>query len=64
MQRVLRGEYKWSALLGSWVGSCRQAAKAVPARFLGPEAPIETAVTEVEAAQGPARGKGARGRAV
>ncbi|KAL0931941.1 uncharacterized protein CTRU02_212894 [Colletotrichum truncatum] len=34
IQRLRRGEYKWSSLLGAWVGSCTFAARGVPERFL------------------------------
>ncbi|KAI8229976.1 hypothetical protein K4K55_006848 [Colletotrichum sp. SAR 10_96] len=34
IQRLRRGEYKWSSLLGAWVGSCNYAARGVPERFL------------------------------
>ncbi|KAG5929369.1 hypothetical protein E4U42_006109 [Claviceps africana] len=36
LQRLYRGEYNWSRLLGAWVGSGRQAARGVPERFLNP----------------------------
>ncbi|KAG6015704.1 hypothetical protein E4U43_004942 [Claviceps pusilla] len=36
LQRLYHGEYKWSRLLGAWVGSGSQAAKGVPERFLHP----------------------------
>ncbi|KAM0334400.1 hypothetical protein ACHAQA_001426 [Verticillium albo-atrum] len=35
IQRLRRGEYRFSALVGAWVGSCTYAAKGVPAAFLG-----------------------------
>ncbi|KAJ0162379.1 hypothetical protein CTA2_4665 [Colletotrichum tanaceti] len=34
IQRLRRGEYKWSSLLGAWVGTCTYAARGVPERFL------------------------------
>ncbi|OLN85806.1 Vacuolar protein sorting-associated protein 72-like protein [Colletotrichum chlorophyti] len=34
IQRLRRGEYKWSSLLGAWVGSSTYAARGVPERFL------------------------------
>ncbi|GJC90916.1 vacuolar protein sorting-associated protein 72 [Colletotrichum liriopes] len=34
IQRLRRGDYKWSSLLGAWVGSCTYAARGVPERFL------------------------------
>lgn len=34
IQRLRRGEYKWSRLLGAWVGSGTYAARGVPERFL------------------------------
>lgn len=36
LQRLYHGDYKWSRLLGAWVGSGSQAAKGVPERFLRP----------------------------
>ncbi|QPG95718.1 hypothetical protein C2857_001799 [Epichloe festucae Fl1] len=38
LQRLYHGDYKWSRLLGAWVGSGRQAAKGVPERFVNPSA--------------------------
>ncbi|EGY22303.1 uncharacterized protein VDAG_03741 [Verticillium dahliae VdLs.17] len=35
IQRLRRGEYRFSALVGAWVGSCTYAAKGVPVAFLG-----------------------------
>ncbi|PHH61140.1 hypothetical protein CDD81_757 [Ophiocordyceps australis] len=37
IQRLRRGEYSWSRLLGAWVGTASCAARGVPARFLHPE---------------------------
>ncbi|TDZ29335.1 Vacuolar protein sorting-associated protein 72-like protein [Colletotrichum spinosum] len=34
IQRIRRGDYKWSGLVGAWVGSCNYAARGVPERFL------------------------------
>ncbi|KAI2630938.1 YL1-domain-containing protein [Hypoxylon sp. NC1633] len=39
IRRLWHGEYKWSSLLGAWVGSGSLAASGVPARFLNPDAP-------------------------
>ncbi|XXH04717.1 hypothetical protein Hte_011139 [Hypoxylon texense] len=39
IQKLLRGEYKWSRLTGAWSGSGSFAATGVPARFLDPDAP-------------------------
>ncbi|OAA35732.1 YL1 nuclear [Beauveria brongniartii RCEF 3172] len=36
LQRVRSGEYRWSRLLGAWVGSGTCAARGVPERFLNP----------------------------
>ncbi|KAM4062208.1 YL1 nuclear protein [Hirsutella rhossiliensis] len=37
IQRLHRGDYRWSRLLGAWVGSGTLAARGVPDRFLCPE---------------------------
>ncbi|KAF5023358.1 hypothetical protein F66182_4596 [Fusarium sp. NRRL 66182] len=37
IQRLTRGEYRWSQLLGAWVGSGTYAARGVPERFLNPD---------------------------
>ncbi|KAI1819119.1 YL1-domain-containing protein [Xylaria intraflava] len=39
IQKLYRGEYKWSSLIGAWVGSGTSAAMGVPARFVDPNAP-------------------------
>ncbi|KAI1302604.1 YL1 nuclear protein-domain-containing protein [Xylaria venustula] len=39
IQRLYSGEYKWSSLIGAWVGSETSAATGVPRRFLDPDAP-------------------------
>lgn len=39
IQRLCKGEYRWSKILGAWVGAGQFAAKGVPDRFLNPEAP-------------------------
>ncbi|KAK2003601.1 YL1-domain-containing protein [Colletotrichum falcatum] len=49
IQRLRRGEYKWSSLLGAWVGSCTYAARGVPERFLKGGKPKETKTKEVAA---------------
>ncbi|KAK1984776.1 YL1 nuclear protein-domain-containing protein [Colletotrichum cereale] len=51
IQRLRRGEYKWSSLLGAWVGSCTYAARGVPERFLKGGKPKEPKTKEVEAAK-------------
>lgn len=37
IQRLRKGDYHWSKLLGAWVGSGTYAARGVPERFLHPE---------------------------
>ncbi|KAF4332916.1 vacuolar sorting-associated protein [Fusarium beomiforme] len=37
IQRLTRGEYRWSHILGAWVGSGTYAARGVPERFLHPD---------------------------
>ncbi|KAH8910251.1 YL1-domain-containing protein [Coniochaeta sp. PMI_546] len=54
IQRLHRGDYKWSRLLGAWVGSGTLAARGVPARFLDPSKPSETVTKEDD--KGPAEG--------
>ncbi|KAI0480364.1 YL1 nuclear protein-domain-containing protein [Xylariaceae sp. FL0804] len=39
LRKLQRGEYRWSRLVGAWLGSGTQAATGVPARFTNPEAP-------------------------
>ncbi|KAH6653888.1 YL1 nuclear protein-domain-containing protein [Truncatella angustata] len=39
IQKLQRGDYKWSQLVGAWVGTGSFAAQGVPARFLDPDAP-------------------------
>ncbi|KAK2061398.1 YL1-domain-containing protein [Colletotrichum caudatum] len=48
IQRLRRGKYKWSSLLGAWVGSCTYAARGVPERFLKGGKPKEPKTKEVE----------------
>ncbi|KAK8089383.1 hypothetical protein PG997_004344 [Apiospora hydei] len=48
IQKLKHGDYKWSQLVGAWVGSGSLAATGVPARFLDPTAP---APPKVEAEQ-------------
>ena len=38
IRRLIKGEYKWSRLLGAWVGTGAYAARGVPDRFLNPNA--------------------------
>lgn len=37
IQRLHKGDYRWSRLIGAWVGSGMLAARGVPERFLHPE---------------------------
>ncbi|KAF4449860.1 Vacuolar protein sorting-associated protein 72 like protein [Fusarium austroafricanum] len=37
IQRLTRGEYRWSNILGAWAGSGTYAARGVPERFLNPD---------------------------
>ncbi|KAK8021235.1 hypothetical protein PG990_006373 [Apiospora arundinis] len=39
IRKLQHGDYKWSQLVGAWVGSGSSAATGVPARFLDPDAP-------------------------
>ncbi|KAI0115097.1 YL1-domain-containing protein [Daldinia grandis] len=39
IQKLCRGEYRWSRLAGAWMGSGSYAATGVPTRFLDPDAP-------------------------
>ncbi|KAK6841630.1 hypothetical protein PG987_002490 [Apiospora arundinis] len=39
IRKLQHGDYKWSQLVGAWVGSGSSAATGVPARFLNPDAP-------------------------
>ncbi|KAK9423072.1 putative YL1 nuclear protein-domain-containing protein [Seiridium unicorne] len=39
IQKLQRGDYKWSRLVGAWVGTGSFAAQGVPDRFLDPNAP-------------------------
>lgn len=51
IQRVYRGDYKWSRLLGAWVGKGDYAARGVPEWFLDPSKaqPAEPAAEPVSA---------------
>ncbi|TGJ86137.1 hypothetical protein E0Z10_g2649 [Xylaria hypoxylon] len=40
IQRLYSGEYKWSNLIGAWIGSETSAAIGVPVRFADPDAPL------------------------
>jgi vacuolar protein sorting-associated protein 72 len=42
IQCLIRGEYRWSALLGAWVGGKHPPAQGVPERFTNPDAPRST----------------------
>ncbi|KAI0128656.1 YL1 nuclear protein-domain-containing protein [Xylariales sp. AK1849] len=48
IQKLQRGDYKWSRLVGAWVGTGSFAAQGVPARFLDPNAPPPPKPTEVK----------------
>ncbi|KAH6665017.1 YL1 nuclear protein-domain-containing protein [Halenospora varia] len=39
IQKLKRGEYKWSKLVGAYMGMGTYAARGVPARFMNPDAP-------------------------
>lgn len=43
IQRLRRGEHRWSKILGAWVGSGTVGARGVPERFLNPDAPRKAA---------------------
>ncbi|RYO80308.1 hypothetical protein DL762_007721 [Monosporascus cannonballus] len=51
IQKLRHGDYKWSRLVGAWLGNGAQAASGVPARFLDPKAPgpLKTQPAPVEA---------------
>ncbi|KAI0512686.1 YL1 nuclear protein-domain-containing protein [Xylaria bambusicola] len=40
IRKLYSGEYKWSSLIGAWVGSGKSAALGVPARFTDPDTPL------------------------
>ncbi|KAI0417301.1 YL1 nuclear protein-domain-containing protein [Xylaria grammica] len=40
IQKLYGGEYKWSNLIGAWIGSESSAAMGVPVRFVDPNAPL------------------------
>ncbi|RWA05658.1 hypothetical protein EKO27_g9440 [Xylaria grammica] len=40
IQKLYGGEYKWSNLIGAWIGSEPSAAMGVPVRFVDPNAPL------------------------
>ena len=48
IQRLRKGDYHWSKLLGAWVGSGTYAARGVPERFLHPgkESPNKKRIEE------------------
>ncbi|KAK4123604.1 hypothetical protein N657DRAFT_618498 [Parathielavia appendiculata] len=53
IQRVYRGDYKWSSLLGAWVGRGDYAARGVPESFLDPSKvskPAEPVLAPIEGA--------------
>ncbi|KAL2141953.1 hypothetical protein VTI28DRAFT_1788 [Corynascus sepedonium] len=58
IQRVYRGDYKWSRLLGAWVGKGDYAARGVPEWFLDPSKaqPAQPAEPAAEPASAPAEG--------
>ncbi|KAJ8124809.1 hypothetical protein O1611_g8831 [Lasiodiplodia mahajangana] len=39
IRKLYSGEYKWSSLIGAWIGAGTSAAIGVPARFMDPNAP-------------------------
>ena len=43
IQRVFRGDYKWSSLMGAWAGRGDYAAKGVPDWFLDPSKAVKPA---------------------
>ncbi|KXJ97546.1 YL1 nuclear protein-domain-containing protein [Microdochium bolleyi] len=47
IQKLQKGEYKFSKLLGTWLGTGSTAATGVPARFLDPSAPAPPKVAPV-----------------
>ncbi|KAK5997440.1 hypothetical protein PT974_02797 [Cladobotryum mycophilum] len=51
IQRLSRGEHRWSKILNAWVGSGTVAARGVPERFLNPNAPSKTAEEKAKLAQ-------------
>ncbi|KAI1085730.1 YL1-domain-containing protein [Whalleya microplaca] len=60
IQKLQRGEYKWSRMVGAWIGSGSFAATGVPARFLDPDAPgppkkVEVAEGSKDAAPEPGK---------
>lgn len=52
IQRLHHGEFKWSNLTGSWVGTGTQAAKGVPERFLHLEREREKKAEEEKGPEG------------
>ncbi|KAH8673693.1 YL1 nuclear protein-domain-containing protein [Xylariales sp. PMI_506] len=47
IQKLQRGDYRWSQVVGAWVGTASLAAQGVPARFLDPNAPPPAKPKEV-----------------
>ncbi|KAI1814834.1 YL1-domain-containing protein [Poronia punctata] len=47
IQKLYSGKYRWSSLVGAWVGGGSSAAVDVPARFLDPDAPGPPKVSPV-----------------
>lgn len=52
IQRLHRGDYRWSRLIGAWVGSGTFAARGVPGRFLDPNKPREGGEAVAAGAEG------------
>ena len=50
IQRISKGDYKWSSLVGAWVGNGSFAARGVPTRFLGGPKEVTDAPKPTEAA--------------
>ena len=51
IRKLERGDYKWSKVLGAWVGTVASAAMGVPERFLNPDKKIEKAEAPENALQ-------------
>ncbi|KAL1857393.1 hypothetical protein VTK73DRAFT_8100 [Phialemonium thermophilum] len=52
IQRLTRGDYRWSCLIGAWVGSGTLAARGVPERFLNPAGKRTTPRTTMTTTEG------------
>lgn len=62
IQRLHRGDYRWSRLIGAWVGSGTFAARGVPGRFLDPSKPREGGEAQAVPAGGPDGQEGGQGQ--